>query len=97
MLVKLMNYAKEFTTEATLPDDYKERKAIVTITVIYGDEVLHINYGDGDIEIDRADWPIWDDAHGYDGYYDIYNPDEGINLLDDPEWLSRTDSYQFLW
>ena len=97
MIVKLMNYNRKFTTSVELPEDFVERRAIVTISIIFGDEVLSINYGDGAIELDRADYPCEPDWRGYDGYYDIFNQEEGINLLDDPAWLARTDSYQFLW
>ena len=96
MLVQLLNYADK-RRDVELPDDIKERKAVVSIDVIFGDEVISVDYGDGSIEKGRADFAILPDFRGWDGSYDVYNIEDGVDLLSDPAWQSRKNSYEFLW
>ena len=85
--------------------DYKDRVKEVNVelkdirrmfvTVVTGDEILHVIYKNGDEEIFDSSSDRTRDF--YDGDYELYNTDiePEINELDNPEWLNR-DNYSYL-
>ena len=98
MFVTLLDYQND-EYQFEIPDDIEEKQATVWISVIYGDEIVSITYPDGTVLEGRTNAPIdsyqWSDRAGFDGAYIIY--DGFKNLMDDPNWVNRRDSYEFLY
>ena len=64
----------------------------MTITVLSGDEVLDIAYNDGTIEV--VDPGMTNRFIDYVDYvYTIYDASESENLIDNPAFMNRKDSY----
>lgn len=72
-----------------------ETVAKIHLMVKTGDEILRVIWKDySEEEYDSSDCRRVDYN---DGEYDVYWPDEGINLLDDPEWNTKTNSYDRMY
>lgn len=98
MKVELFKYDNSKVT-VNIPDDIYERKAAVIIDVVYGDELIYVDYldGEGKMLAGRADCPclLFEDRHGFDGSYIVVHPygKDKKDLLHDEAWLNRKDSY----
>lgn len=78
----------------TFEVDLSKVKAII-IDIISGDEIASVKYDDENVEVYDSSTSRTHDF--YDSTYTIYNPEKGINLLDNEEWLASTDSYDRYW
>lgn len=88
MEIKLLDYAKNETiVEIGNLDDI----AKMEIDVITGDEILTVVYKDYTIR--KFDSSRDRMADFYDDGYEIYDFNKSENLIDDPKFLNRTDSY----
>ena len=94
MLLKLMDFTYENFEEFDIGN--LEDIAKITIEVITGDEVAHVIYKDYSTKSfdgcgmnDRLK-----DYH--DGEYKIYDFEDNENLIDDPKWLNRKTSYDYI-
>lgn len=68
-----------------------EEIAAMRIMVISGDEVLLVIYKDYTTE--RFDSSSDRIGHCLDNEYEIYNIESGLNLLENEDFMNRTDSY----
>ena len=85
----IRDYADNPTT-VTIKDF--ETVVKIYIEIITGDEILHVIRKDLEEEVyDSSNSRIMDFA---DGRYNIYWPDKGLNLLDNPKWFECEDSYE---
>lgn len=66
---------------------------VMIVTVATGDEILTVGYKDGTTkQFDSSDDRM---RYFYDGNYVLYDNENGINVIEDPEWLHRTH-YSYL-
>ena len=91
MTIKILDY-KSRPKEV----DIGELKDIerMFVEVGTGDEILNVVYKDGtatrfDSSDDRT-------RYFYDGWYDVYDENRGVNIMENPEWLNRTN-YSYLF
>lgn len=87
--VTIMDYADEPREVEIDIDDVLS----IELSVYSGDEVLTIVHKDGSIDHEDSSWTR--QVSYYDGKYMIYQPSAGINLLDDEQFINRTDSYSY--
>ena len=89
--LKVLDYKGEETDvdiECALDDIF-----IISITVLTGDEIMSIIYKDGSKETIDSSMERWENC--YDCEYDVYNPGQGINLLENERFMNRTNSYWY--
>ena len=91
MIIKIMNYQNKIVEEEI--GDLNDIGAIF-IKVISGDEIAVVIYKDYNVQYFHSDYASIDFD---DGIYCIYNYKDKTDLLSDPKWLNRKDSYEFLW
>lgn len=90
MKIKLLDYGHD---EVIVDVGDIETVKNMSITVLSGDEILTVSYKDGtEKEFDPSDDRFWD---FYDGWYVVYDEDEGVNLLNDEKFVDRLSSYWF--
>ena len=58
-----------------------------------GDEILNVVHKDGTVT--RFDSSDDRTRYFYDGWYDVYDESRGVNIMENPEWLERTN-YSYL-
>lgn len=63
----------------------------LSIRVMSGDEILTVVDKDG--KIDEYDSSYGRRCDYFDDAYTVFNRSEGINLLEDPEFMERKSSY----
>lgn len=88
MTINIIDYAGNKT-----PIDIGDLDNVLTlaIRVITGDEILTVVDKNGKIdEYDSSDGRI---NNYFDDSYIVFNRAEGINLLEDPNFMEREDSY----
>lgn len=81
-------------TEFDLYEDLDKISSIMLL-VITGDEIAEVIYENG--MVDEYDSSNCRTGDYYDGSYLIYHKSSGINLLEDPKFLGRKDSYEYLY
>ena len=88
MKIRLLDYAGR---EDIVDIGNIEDIAVMTIRVLTGDEVLTVIYKDYSVDVfDTSGCRICD---YHDDEYDIYNITDGTNMLNDEEFVNRTDTY----
>ena len=101
MEITLLNYRNDKIHTKGFPNIDEIPSCLVTITVIYGDEVISVEDGSGEpvygFMSDSAVFP-----GGFDGAYTVYyrnglKESPEVDLINDPAWLARKDSYEFLY
>lgn len=70
-----------------------EEIAAMRVMVVSGDEVLLVIYKDHTTE--RFDSSTDRIEHYLDNEYEIYNIESGLNLLENEDFMSRTDPYHW--
>lgn len=88
MKVKLLDYRG---AETVFDVGNIEDIAVMNIRVLTGDEVLTVIYKDYTVEVFESSYSRIADY--YDDKYDIYNITNGTNMLDDENFINRTDTY----
>lgn len=90
-LIKIMDYRRN---KRDVPVDL-ENVGRIDVEVISGDEVLTVTKKDYTVErYDSSDRRFID---YYDYQYTIYDPEDGINMLEDPVWKNRKSSYSIMY
>ena len=92
MYIKVFDFDGDFTIKTI---DNIDGIKTMTITMISGDEVLTITYNDGTIELVVPGMlDMVDQFMDYADYaYTIYDTDQSENLIDNPTFINRKDSY----
>ena len=92
MELKLLNYRGE---EKIVDIGDINDIAIIDIKVVTGDEIARVIYKDYTIE--EFDSCYTRTADYSDGEYRIYDFGNEKNLIDNPRFMGRTDSYDYLY
>lgn len=97
--MELLNYRNN-RVKIKMPDFSSIPNVLITIAIIYGDEHIVVEDGNGVIFGASSDHAVW--SGGFDGAYVVYardgiGKDPEIDLLSDPKWQARKDSYEFLY
>ena len=92
MKLKLLDYSKK-------PHEFEignlEDIIDIDMDVITGDEVVTVEYKDGNSKI--CDTGVDRFMDYFDDSYTVYNKEQGINLLADEKWVNRKSSYIFVF
>lgn len=88
MTIKILDYNGK-STEVDIGD--LSNVGAINMRIVTGDEILTVIHKD--YTVDEYDSANDRSVDFYDGGYTVYNSDEGINLLENEDWLSRKTSY----
>ncbi len=89
MTLQIMNYCNDkIDVDVGELDDI----STISILVLSGDEIITVKKKNGSMIEEDSDRHLRT-VNFYDGEYIIYDPSNGVNVLD--EWAKRKNSYDF--
>lgn len=88
MILKLLDYAND-PTEHDIGN--LEDIATIGITVVTGDEIATVTYKDNTVK--TFDSSVTRITAYFDDEYEIYRSGQSDNLIDNPKFINRTNSY----
>lgn len=83
----------DYQGNKTTVDIDMDKVGAINLDIVTGDEILTVVYKDYTTERFDSSYDRRMDFN--DGGYVVFNEAEGINLLEDDEWLNRKSSYDY--